>query len=294
MSKLLDLRNKGIEKVKVVERVIFKPRSFKYEMVRMFIVIFTVASIGFGISNADDIPIINQIVSPKEEVKPIPFSAVGIISEINEQTLKISPAKSADNTEDSFFISLSKLKTIETNTFNELTITDLEVGDKIVVQGATLDGEIFARKIINFSPRFPDTVTAGKYPYIEPALFVSEMATTTEDVATTTIDTASTTEVSTTTDENISTTTEETSTTTDTSSESGDQNIVEQVIETITETVKDVVDTVVETVTNITNPEETPAPEDTQTSTDESNSTESSSNNTPSNESSGDSAPSSE
>lgn len=277
MSKLLDLRNRGIEKVKVVEKVIFKPRSFKYEMARMFIVIFTVAAIGFGISNADDIPVIKEIVAPKEEVKPIPFSAVGIISEINEQNLKINPAKSADRAEGSFTISLSKLKTIETNTFDILTITDLKVGDKIVVQGATLENEIFARKIINFSPRFPDTVTEGKYPYIEPALFVSEMATTTEDVATTTatttIDTASTTEVSTTTDENISTTTEESSTSTNTSSESNDQNIVEQVIETITETVKDVVDTVVDTVTDITNPQ-----------TEENNS----------NENSGDSAPSSE
>jgi hypothetical protein len=294
MSKLLDLRNKGIEKVKVVERVIFKPRSFKYEMVRMFIVIFTVAAIGFGISNADDIPIINQIISPKEEVKPTPFSAVGIVSEINEENLTISPAKSADREEESFTISLSKLKTVETNTFDELTVTDLKAGDKIVVQGAILDNEIFARKIINFSPRFLDTVTAGKYPYIEPALFVSEMATTTEDVATTTIDTASTTEVSTTTDE-TGTTTEESSTTTDTSSESNDQNIVEQVIETITETVKGVVDTVVETVTNITNPEETPAPEDTSSQTEESSSSESSSSDTSSSElSSGDSAPSSD
>lgn len=203
MSKLLDLRNKGIEKVKVVERVIFQPRSFKYEMVRMFTVIAVVVAVGFGISNADDIPVLNKIIEnteQKEEVSKT-FNIRGIVSQVNESSLAITNAKNKDEDQgEDFVIELNKLpvkingetreNTLIRNKFgNEFSVSDIEVGQTIIVKGLLEGDIIFAHTVVIF-------------PEIEKVEL--EMATTTIDVATTTatttIDTASSTDVSTTTE----------------------------------------------------------------------------------------------
>ena len=240
MSKLLDLRNKGIEKVKVVEHIIFKPRSFKYEMARMFIVIFTVAIIGFGISNADDL---NPFSQNTQDFKN--FSAVGIVYEINVDSIKINPARIKDDYA-GYTISLQKLEKVETNTFNQLNTSDIQAGDKIIVKGNKniVTGEFFAIKIISFSDRYPDT---------ENVLAVAEPSLNIENIlqdATNTIEVFTSTETSTTNDSGAV------------------ENIIGDIVDTIQNIAEVITDTVTETIENVTGGEQPTNNEDPSESSD--------------------------
>lgn len=236
MPNLLDLKNKGIHKVKVVEHIIFKPRSFKVEMIKMLSVIVIVTAIGFGISNADDLnPFLeNGIESATEN-----FSVLGIVSEITDNKISLIEARGSDKSgNDSYTLDITNLEKVETNSYSPLIITDIKLGDKIIAQGLTNGNKFFIRRIVSFG----EGVTL---PPVETATTTEDIATTTDEVATTTIDTP--------------TTTEEATTTPGIIEQVGD--VVEQVIDTVTEVVENVVDA----VTSDTPPEEqtpeTPEPE---------------------------------
>jgi len=283
MSKLLDLRNKSREKIRVIEHIVFQPRSFKYEMARMFIVIFTVAAIGFGISNADDIPVLKNLVQEHREEVRKSFNTRGIVSEINGSSITIINAKNTDEeVGQTYIVELNKLpvkingetreNTLIRDKFGtEFAALNIEVGQTVIIKGLLEGDIIFAHTVVIF-PEIEKFVFETATTTID---VETTTATTTEDVSENTIDTAPTTESSTSTEDTatttteIATSTEDASTTEDTSttteSENTDQNIVEQVIETVTETVTDVVDAVVEKITDIVdgNTETQPEPETT-------------------------------
>lgn len=122
---------------------------------RLFIAIAVIAGVVGTISYAD------QILQPDKPIeKPIPqksFVAVGIVKEISATSLTLNPAIGPDKKEGVFTIQLGKVRKIETKTYDRLTISDVQVGDKIIVQGTqSEDGEISANRIISFATRFPD------------------------------------------------------------------------------------------------------------------------------------------
>jgi len=257
MSKFLDLRNKSINQVKVVEHIIFKPRSFKVEMIKMFSIIAIVSVLGWGISNADNL---NPFLDNGIETATENFSALGIVSKITESKISLIDARGSDKSGNTTYsLDISNLEKVETNSYTPLIITDIKVGDKIIAQGLTNGSTFFIKRIVSFSSAIQITEVA------------TTTASTTIDTASTTTDTASsTTEVSTTTEDTItteqSTTTPEVSTTTETStttdSSTTTPTIIEQVgdvVQDIIDTVTDVVETVVDTVTG--SEPEPPSPE---------------------------------
>lgn len=268
MSKLLDLRDRGIDRVKVVEKIIFKPRSFGSEMVRLFSVIVIVLAIGFGISNADNL---NPFMESGIETATENFSSLGIVSEVTESSITLTDAKGSDKSGDTTYnLDITHLEKVETNTNTPLIITDIKIGDTIIAQGLTNGTKFFIKRIVSFG---------GAVEVVN-----SDTATTTVDVATSTSDTASTTEetsggasgteemqdtntdtVPTTTDE-ISTTTTDIATTTVEATTTNPSiietvtGVVETVVETITDTLETVIDAVTGTSTPTTGPEPIPEP----------------------------------
>lgn len=265
MTKLLDLRDKSINKVRVVEHIIFKPRSFKVEMIKMLSIIAIVSVLGWGISNADNL---NPFLENGIETATENFSALGQVSEITESNITLVDARGSDKSGNTTYIlDITHLEKVETSSYTPLIITDIKVGDKVITQGLTNGQAFFIKRIVSFSTSETASTT------------LPTVATTTTDVATstttTTTDTdtaSSTTDVSTSTPEsnsNESTTTPEiiTSTSTETSTTTEEATttptIIEQVgdvVSDVIETVTDIVETVVETVTGNTEPEETPPP----------------------------------
>jgi hypothetical protein len=191
MSKLLDLRNKGIEKVKVVERVIFKPRSFKYEMVRMFTVIAVVVAVGFGISNADDLnPFSDKLPTPEPapETTKAMTGIYGFVTNISDNHITLDNSKgSRYEGVDIFNVNLINLQKIETNTDNPVTLllSDINIGDTIIAKGYIEGDNLDAYEITSFS------ATSSKTIIVEVA---TSTATTTDATASSTDETSTTTE----------------------------------------------------------------------------------------------------
>lgn len=244
MSKLLDLRNKSLEKVKVVEHIIFKPRSFKVEMIKMLSIIAIVSVLGWGISNADNL---NPFLDNGIETATENFSSLGTVSEITESNITLVDARGSDKSGNTTYtLNISYLEKVETSSYTPLIITDIKLGDKVIAQGLTNGSTFYIKRIVSFSSDVKPLEVATTTVDV-----ATSTASTTTDTASTTVDTASSTvEVSTTTE--VATTTEEATTTPTIIETVGD--VVSDVIETVT----DIVETVVETVTGNTEPEPTP------------------------------------
>lgn len=162
-------------------------------------VVFGALILSWGITSA----INNDIGSASTN-----FNAMGIVSEVSTSYIIINNAKgSAQSSDGMYSLDLGYLTKVETNTYVPLNLSDIKIGDKIVVQGLTNGYTFFIKRIVSFSstptPVVPD----------ENATTTESVATTTESVATTTESVATTTEATT----NTSTTTESVATSTSTS-----------------------------------------------------------------------------
>ncbi len=222
----------------IIEKVIFKDESVASRITRTVFSIAVVFSIVWGVSKAEEI--IN-VMLPQEEIEPtVSFSLAGLIKEVYPDKIVLTRAVGVDSEVNVFEIDIAaNEQIIETNTYEKILVTDLLVGDKVIIQGLKRGDKFYSRRVISFAPRFIDT--EGINGVIEPEIANEEVleisvATTTEplteEIATTTddviLDTASTTastteqletgDVVTSTEpessENIASTTEETSTTT--------------------------------------------------------------------------------
>ena len=98
------------------------------------------------------------------------FSAIGIVSGVSTTTISIQDAKGSDGKSEYTFDTDSVTK-IETKSYVPLTLSDINTGDRVVVQGVEDNGTISIKRIISFS------ATSSKE---------KEVATTTPEVATTT------------------------------------------------------------------------------------------------------------
>ena len=222
MKNLLDLRKKEQPKVILVEKVVFKKRSFFSETLRVLVAVVIVSVTVWGISKADS-------VLPGSNVESKSFSAIGLISDLATTTISINEAKGSDNTgATTYTFDTANLNKIETKDYIPLTLSDMSVGDKIIVQG-TIDGStIVAKRIISFSA----TSTKQNVPL--------DTATSTESVSTTT---------ATTTDEIAGTST---ATTTDASTTPTILENVGNTVGNILDTIKDAAQNVINVITGTT------------------------------------------
>lgn len=168
--------------VNAIEKNVSAPRSKLLGSIRLLFVIVIAVGVVATISYADQLSpskLIQQEAEPQKS-----FSAVGIVQEISETSLTINPALDPVGNKVSYTIIIDKVKKIETRSHDPLNLSDILVGDKIIIQGTEKgSGEITARRIISFAPRFPDK--PGSMRVAEPALDYTPIATSTESVTTT-------------------------------------------------------------------------------------------------------------
>lgn len=223
-------------------------KIIKHKLFKISITFVVVLLLGWGISSVAD----DNIKSATNN-----FSAMGLVSEISDDSLKISDAKGSDKSGNTVYdLNIENLEKIQTNKNELLNFTDIKEGDKIIVQGLTNGSTFFIKRIISFTSvsTFVATSTATT---TDDVLATSTATTTDVVVATTTATTtdelvaSSTTEIldtattsSTSTDTIGTTTTATTATTTDTTATT--------VIESIVDTVKEVIENIVEAVTGDT------------------------------------------
>jgi len=219
LKNLLNLKPKDPSDIVYVEKIVLKNRGMFFELSRMLIVIAVASGIVWGVSNADNI-----IRSTKTPVKVKSFSAVGIVTDVATTTLTIDDANASDGkTTASYTFDVTNVKKIETKDYIPLTLLDISIGDKIIVQGTDSDGTVMIKRIISFS------ATSSKIK-IDVA---TSTATTTLDLATSTATSTATTTL------DVSSST---ATTTATST-----SIVDTVINTVKDAVQNIFDTVTQT-----------------------------------------------
>jgi len=243
MTYILDLRKKINPQVQIVEKVIFQKQPWYIETLKVFLAIVIVSSAVWGISKADDL-ISDRPVSSK------PFSVMGVVSSISETSLSLHVTASDKETD--YVFDTAPITTIQTSEYANITLQDIKVGDKIIVQGRESDGIPQPTRIISFSSvaiPTPSDEVATTTASTTPEALVSVSTTT----ATTTIETPS------------SSTPEITSTSTPTATTSEEvASSTPGVVETIINTVQEVIQNIVETLTGSSTPpveEATPEPE---------------------------------
>lgn len=218
MKNILDLRDKSNERVKVVERIIIKPRSLIAETLKVFFAVFIVYVLVWGVSNADD------LFSDGYNSASSNFSAIGTVGEVKENTLSLTDADGSDSKKGvSYDLNIKYVEKIETSNYVPLIITDIQTGDKVVVQGITDGNKIFIKRIVSFSiiePRFP--------------LVENQVASSTEEISV--LEDEVSTSTSTSTPEDVGTSTQE--------SASSTPGVFETVVEVVEEIVDGVVDAV--------------------------------------------------
>lgn len=243
----------------------------KFSTIVITIALVILSSWGITVATTDTFP------TAKED-----FSAIGIVSSIESTHIIITNAQGSDdsgNTE--YNINITHIDKIETNTYQDISIDDIQLNNKVIVQGKTTGSVFFATRLILFP-------TESITPIEQTA---TSTATTTEDsIATSTDETASSTDSEEPTQEPDSSTeqaptdtetqptTEEASTTDTTSTDTpevtssstestDDTTATSTVIDTVTNIIEEGIDTVSNTIQNIINvvtggnEEPAPAPE---------------------------------
>jgi len=136
------------------------------------------------------------------------FSAIGTVNDIDAGSLSIT---SGDT---SYVFDTSSVTEIETKSYEPLTLSDINIGDKVIVQGTSDSGSIAIKRIISFS-----SVAVLATTTVSTVATTTTMETATStDVTVSTISTgeSASSTVSSTTEETISTTTDSSMTATST------------------------------------------------------------------------------
>ena len=184
LKNLLNLKKKDPSDIVIVEKIVLKDRSIFFELARMLIIIAVASGVVWGISNADNLVKSVETVTPTKN-----FSAIGIVTEVATTTISIGDAKASDQSGNTTYtFDTSSVKKIETSNYLTLTLSDINPGDKIIVQGVDDGGAVEIRRIISF----------GGGVIVPTATTTEATTTTATSTATTTDSTASSTDASTT------------------------------------------------------------------------------------------------
>lgn len=119
------------------------PNKIMFQIVRTIIIVGAIIIFTWNITKADTF---NQNNVNKD------FSASGIVSEITAETLSIEKALgSNDKTQTSYVFDLNFVTIIETKSYEPIeNISGIKVGDRVIVKGEEIDGEIIIQRIISF------------------------------------------------------------------------------------------------------------------------------------------------
>ncbi|MEI6480544.1 MAG: hypothetical protein WCO12_03445 [bacterium] len=163
LRNFLDLRKKEQPEIVVVEKVVFKARQWKLEILKIFMVISTVSLTIWGISKADDAIFSDSSIAPITEVAVTPennFSAIGYVTDISDSSMTIDDSQVSDNSADaSYVFNTGHINKIENNDYLPLAISDIKLGDKIIVQGTRVNGVDEIHRIISFATAATTTAT---------------------------------------------------------------------------------------------------------------------------------------
>ena len=230
----------------------------KYKLFKVSTTVAIVLLLSWGVSSVAD----DDIKSATNN-----FSAMGLVSEISEDSLEISEAKGSDKSgKTSYDLNIDNLEKIQTNKNETLNLVDIKEGDKVIVQGLTNGSTFFIKRIISFTSVSTATSTDEMFATstattTDDLIASSTTSTSTEDTATSTEgsnsvpETASSTITSTSTDIATTSTTEvvtEVSTTTASTTEITVPTIIDNVIDTVVETITGVIENIVDLLTGNT------------------------------------------
>jgi len=172
MPNILDLKKKEIQ---IVEKIVLKKRLWYIETLKMLGVLAITISVTWAFSNA-------SLFTEETEETPAPlkqripkFSAIGIVSLITDDTISLSDAHGTKSEDTTFTFEISSISKIETKSYDPLSLSDILVGDKVIVQG-TLDEneEVIPTRIISFGVVAPAPLPE-EIPPLEPALTEGEL-----------------------------------------------------------------------------------------------------------------------
>ena len=199
-----------------------------------------ISSVMWGVSKADTFPLgfLSQEDKPDQN-----FSASGIVSSVSTvfgTYMYIDQASASDNTgKTTFGFSVDKVNKIETVDYTPLTISDIKVGDQIIVQGLIKSsGTIEAYRIISFAT---STATSTEDATSTASTTATSTSTTTDDI--TLINIASSTD-------QTASGSEDNGTTSLSGGSGGSGGVIQNIIDTISQKVKDVVLDVVNIITD--------------------------------------------
>ncbi|MEI8337659.1 MAG: hypothetical protein WCF92_00755 [bacterium] len=227
MPNFLNLKKKDPSDIVYVEKIILKNRTLSFELFRMLTIIAVASGIVWGISNADNI--VSNIKGNKEQTRT--FSTFAKVLDISATSSTLSVQRILnDSLESTIYTVDATNAVVQTNDYQNLTLSDIQVGNKIIVKGILNGDSISAKKILVFPLTEEEKI---------------KLATTTLDVATTTLDVATST--ATTTEELASTTAGTTDSSTAPSILENVGNTISNVVDTIKDAAQNVIDTITQT-----------------------------------------------
>ena len=146
MVNLLNLRPEPQPIVKIV----VKRRSFILESFKFLGIIAIVSGIVWGISRADETG-----YTPTKN-----WNAMGTIATLNGGDLTLIHATGSDGTKDtSYTVDISNTPIIQTAEYATLVISDLKVGDSIILSGTIQGSTITVKRIVSFSETVSSATT---------------------------------------------------------------------------------------------------------------------------------------
>jgi hypothetical protein len=145
----LDLRKKTREHTQIIERVVFQRRSLKSDLFLALSVMLVASTIIWGISKAD------TLLNPQEvNTEPATsFSIIGSVTEVAETTISIDvnankEVNGTTTTTDSF--DTTNISSVQTNHFTNISLSDIKIGNNIILQGVKRGESIQIFKIFSY------------------------------------------------------------------------------------------------------------------------------------------------
>ncbi len=159
---ILDLRKKEQPKVILVEKVVFKKRSFFSETLRVFVAIVIVSVTVWGITQAQSAAVLDDSSKPSstENLTGI----YGTVVSMSGDSLELDDTKGSKyEGVDVFNVNLKNIKTVETNDDIpvQISVADIKTGDLIIARGIIDGNSINAYDVISFSYKNSDLVATS-------------------------------------------------------------------------------------------------------------------------------------
>lgn len=168
IKNFLNLKKRDPSEIVYVEKIVLKKRSLFFEVFRMLTIIAVASGVVWGLSNADIIstststPIVSTpAISSSNEI----IGIYGTVTDIASTTITINDSKGSKYKNIKLFTAdLTNLKSVHTNANGKetpvtLSLSDINIGDKITARGILNGNTINTETIIDFSVTSSKTIT---------------------------------------------------------------------------------------------------------------------------------------